>query len=479
MSQRNLKHQTKSGLYWTFLNQFANYGMQFVIGIIMARMLSPSDYGITALPVVFISIAGAFVDSGFANALVRKPDLTEKDLSTSFYYSMIVGSVCYLLLFVGAPWISAFYNTPVLEQLLRVTAISFLWAPLATPQRVILSRRLDFKTPTKISIITRLLGGICGVLLAYVGYGLWALVISDLVAGFIAVLMNWYVVRWIPKAPWSKDSFIYLWGFGNKLMLSGLIDTAYKNVTPIFIGKYYSAADLGVYNRALGYANMPSQNFTFAIRSVTFPVLSKMQNDDETLARNYRRMLRAVCFVVFPMMIVLASLAYPLVVVILTEKWVACVPILQILCFAQMWYPVDAINLNLLQVKGRSDLFLRLEVIKKIIGFSIIMISLPFGIIYFCYGCVVYSVLEIMIDSYYTGKLINYGFLKQIGDLLPSLSLSLIVFGVLFWGAKLMPFLPLQIILGFVIAMIIYVGISVLFNFPEIEDVRYMLNRKK
>ena len=453
--------------------------MQFIVGVVMARMLSPSDYGITALPAVFMSIAGTFVDSGFANALVRKPELTEQDLSTSFYYSMFVGVACYLFLFVCSPWIAIFYNTPVLEQLMRVTAISFLWAPLATPQRVILSRRLDFKTPTKISIVTRIMGGITGIVLAYIGYGLWALVISNLVTGFVTVLLNWYAVKWIPKVFWSGESFRYLWGFGNKLMISSLIDTTYKNITPIFIGKYYTTADLGVYNRALSYANLPSQNFTSAIRGVTFPVLSKIQNDNEVLARDYRRMLRAVCFVVFPMMMVLAGLSYPLVVIMLTNKWVACVPMLQILCFAQMWYPIDAINLNLLQVKGRSDLFLRLEVIKKVVGFSIMMLTLPLSVIHFCYGCIAYSLLEIWIDSYYTGKLINHGFLKQMRDLFPTLLLSLLIFVILILVTKILESLMLQIIVGLVSATIIYIGLSLIFKFSELEDVKYMLNRKK
>lgn len=407
MAQNNLKKQTKRGIYWTFLNQFSNYGMQFVIGIVMARLLSPQDYGITALPAVFIALATVFVDSGFGNALIRKPQLTEEDLSTAFYYSLIVGVVCYVILFALSPWIAAFYNTPILKDLLRVTAITFLWSPLGTPQRIILNRNLNFKTPTKINIVTRLGAGVLGIVFAYCGYGVWALVISSLFSSISSVILNWWVIKWLPKKGWSKDSFKYLWGYGNKLLASSLLDTAYKNATPVFIGKFYTPTDLGVYNRALGYANLPSQNVTQTIRSVTFPVLSKMQDNDEKLAQNYRRMLKTLCFIVFPMMMILAGLARPLVLVMLTAKWEACIIYLQILCFSQMWYPVDAINLNLLQVKGRSDLFLRLEIIKKIIGFSIMAVSLCFGILAFCYGCIVYSLFEIVTDTYYTGKIIS------------------------------------------------------------------------
>lgn len=477
MADENLKKQTKTGIYWTFLNQFSNYGMQFIIGVVMARLLSPQDYGVTALPAVFIALATVFVDSGFGNALIRKPQLTEEDLSTAFYYSLIVGVVCYVVLFGLSPWIAEFYNTPILKDLMRVTAITFLWSPLGTPQRIILTRRLDFKTPTKISIVTRLGAGVLGIVFAYCGYGVWALVVSSLFSSISSVILNWWVVKWLPKKGWSKDSFKYLWGYGNKLLASSLLDTAYKNATPVFIGKFYTPTDLGVYNRALGYANLPSQNVTQTIRSVTFPVLSKMQDDDEKLAQNYRRMLKTLCFIVFPMMMILAGLARPLVLVMLTSKWEACIIYLQILCFSQMWYPIDAINLNLLQVKGRSDLFLRLEIIKKIIGFFIMAVSLYFGVLTFCYGCIIYSIFEIVIDTYYSGKIINVGLLKQLHDLLPTICLSFLLFCILLIIVKVVGNYYLQLFVGMVVALIVYLGCAFYFRFEELGDVKFMLKK--
>ena len=298
----NLKQQTKKGLYWKFAEQFANYGMNFIIGIVMARLLSPSDYGITALPAVFIAVAGVFANAGFSTAMIRKPNLTEHDLSTAFYYSTIVGIICYLLLFFASPWIADFYNTPVLEPLMRVTALSFIYGPLGTPQNIILQRRLDFKTPAKISVVCRIISGVIGIAMAFYGYGVWALTISYMFAGIVGLCINVYVVRWFPKTGWSRESFKYLWGFGNKLMGSQLLDTLYNNITPVFIGKYYSPADLGVYNRAEGYAALPSKNIHGVISSVTYPVLSKMQDDEERLANNYRRILKATAFVIFPIM---------------------------------------------------------------------------------------------------------------------------------------------------------------------------------
>lgn len=474
----NLKQQTKKGLYWSFFNQFANYGMQFCVGIVMARLLSPSDYGITALPAVFMAVAYIIQNGGLSGALIRKTDLSEKDLSTAFYYSISVGIVLYVVMFFSATWIADFYNTPVLVPLIRVTALGFLWGPLGTPQNVILNRKLDFKTPTKISIISRIVSAIVGISTAFIGYGLWALVISGLLSSFLSLLMNWYVVRWIPKTGWSKDSFKYLWDYGNKMMASSLLDTLYNNIAPVFIGKFYSPAELGVYNRAQGYAMMPSQNVTGVIQGVTFPVLSKMQNDDEALAHNYRRMLKATAFIIFPIMMMLSALAHPLVIILVTAKWESCVILLQIICFSFMWYPVHAINLNLLQVKGRSDLFLRLEIIKKIVGVSILAITLPHGLIVFCCGSVVSSLIALVINTYYTGNLINVGYFKQMRDLLPIVLLGLVMFAMIHLSNYLISNMLLQIICGGILGAIVYIGGAILFKFSELDDVKYMLKRK-
>lgn len=473
-----LKQQTKKGLYWSFFNQFSNYGMQFCIGIVMARLLTPSDYGITALPGVFMAIAGIFQDSGMSGALVRKEKVEEKDYSTLFIYSIAMGIFMYAILFTASPWIAKFFNTPILTSLIRVTALGFLWGPVSTVQYVILSRKLDFKTPTKISITTKLFSGIVGILLAYIGYGLWALVISGVLSSFLGLIIVAYVVKWYPKTGWSKDSFKYLWNYGNKMLASSLLDTAYNNITPVFVGKYYSPADLGVYNRARGYAAMPSQQVTGVIQNVTFPVLSKMQNDNESLARNYRRMLRTTAFIVFPLMLMLAALARPLVITLITAKWEACIILLQIICFSMMWYPIHSINLNLLMVKGRSDLFLRLEIIKKIIGLSILAITLPQGLIIFCCGNILSSIISLIINTYYTGKLIDIVFFKQMRDLMPIAVLGLVMFGIILLANHFIINLYIQIIIGGIIGAIVYLGGAILFRFEELNDVKYMLKRK-
>ena len=479
MSQDNLKYQTKKGLYWKFAEQFSNYGIQFIVGIFMARMLSPEDYGLTALPAVFMAISGIFVSGGFGTALVRKPELTEKDLSTAFYYSMGVGIICYVLLFIASPWIADFYNAPVLVPLMRVTALSFLYSPLGTGQGVILQRRLDFKTPTKVSVICRVLSGVIGIVMAYTGYGVWALVISGFISGIIGQVITFWVVRWYPKAGWSKESFKYLWDFGNKMMGSYLLGTIYENIAPVIIGKYFSPAQLGVYNRAQGYAKMPSQNVTGTLQSVTFPVLSQIQDDDERLARSYRKMLRVSAFIVFPLMMMLAALARPLVLALITAKWEACIVLLQIMCLSMMWYPIHAINLNLLEVKGRSDLFFRLEIIKRGVGLLLLICTLPLGLEAFCWGGVAGSMIALFINTYYTGKIIHVGYLRQMRDLAHILLLSFLMYGVIWLVLSFMSNLWAQIFVGAICGVVFYLGCSYLFKFSELQEVKYLLSRKK
>lgn len=478
MAEQSLKQQTKKGLYWKFAEQFANYGMQFIIGIVMARLLSPSDYGITALPAVFLAVAGIFAGAGFGTAMVRKPELKEEDLSTAFYYSTGVGIIAYILLFFASPWIADFYNTPVLKPLIRVTALGFLYGPLGTPQGIILQRRLDFKTPAKISVVCKIVSGIVGIVMAFYGFGVWSLTISSMLAGIVGLCINCYVVRWYPKTGWSKESFHYLWGYGNKLMASWLLGILYENIVPVFVGKFYSTAQLGVYNRALSYANLPSKNATGVLQSVTFPVLSKIQNDIDELGQKYRKMIRVSAFVIFPIMLLLAALARPLIIVMITAKWEPCIILLQIMCFSAMWYPVHALNLNLLQVTGRSDLFFRLEVIKKAFGLIILAITLPLGLVAICWGGIVSSMISLFINTYYTGKLIKVGYRKQMKDLLPILGMSLVMYLCVSALCYFIPSMYIQIIGGGILGIILYIAFAVILKRDEISEVKYLLKLK-
>lgn len=428
----SLKLQTLRGIWWSTIERFAVQTVSFILGLIIARLLSPSDYGVIAMLAVFIAISQTFVDSGFSTALVRKIDRSESDNSTVFYFNIVVGLAVYVVMFFAAPFIAEFYQTPLLTPVTRVVSVTLIFSSFCVVQQALLTAKMDFKSQAKISLLSAIISGGVGIALAYYGYGVWALVVQTVVASLLRMVLLWVFSRWRPRAPFSKSSFRELFSFGSKLLASGLLDTLYNNAYTIVIGKLFSAASLGLYSRANQFAQFPSSNITGIIQRVTFPVLSSIQNEDERLRINYRKLIRMSGFIIFPLMIGLAAVANPLIEILLTEKWVGAVIYLQIICFAMMWFPIHAINLNLLQVKGRSDLFLRVEIIKKIIGISILCITIPMGLLAMCYGRVVSSLLALIINTYYTGKLINVGFVIQMCDLLPSLIKSLIM-GLLVW----------------------------------------------
>lgn len=478
MPQENLKYKTKKGLFWKLTEQFSTQGIQFIIGIAMARMLSPTDYGITALPAVFLALAGVFIGPGFGEALIRKPDLKEEDLSTAFYYSFCVGFFFYIILFFSAPLIADFYDTPILTPLTRITALSFIYGAIGTPQSVLLNRKIDFKTPAKISVVCQLIAGVIGIIMAYIGYGVWALVISSLVSGIVGQLTLLFAVRWYPKTRWSWDSFKYLWGYGNKMILASLLDTGYNNITPVIVGKYFSPAMLGEYNRAKSYANLPSLNVFAVIRQVSFPVLAKIQDEEPRLIATYRQMIKMSVFVIFPLMMLLSALARPLVIILVTEKWEGCIILLQLICFSMMWLPVHALNLNILRVKARADLFLKLEIAKKVLGLTVMCCFLPFGLEAFCAAGIGSSIVGVFINSWYTGKMYDFGFGKQIKDILPIFLLSFAMFVCVTLTEKMIDDMFLQLIVGTIVGILTYLGGAMILKFKELQEIKYLLNFK-
>lgn len=474
----SLKKKTVKGVAWTSLDQIANLGIGFIAGVILARILSPSDYGLLAMIAVFNAIAFAFLDSGFGNALIRKPDLTENDNCTAFYFNIVAGLVMFGVIWLISPFVADFYEKPILSQLLRVEGVLIIISSFKIVQNTQLSRALNFKAKTIINVSSQVIAGIIAIVAAYNGLGVWSLVIQHMVSGIISLVLLWIVSPWRPRGRWSKISFGYLWGYGSKLLASGLLDTVYRNIYPIIIGKLYSAADLGQYTRANGYAQLPSQGLTGVLQQVSFPVLSQIQNDDDRLASSYRRMLRFTAFLVFPIMLGMAALARPLVVTLVTDKWAQCVPYLQVICFASMWYPIHAINLNLLQVKGRSDLFLRLEIIKKAIITIAIFICVPFGIMGICVGAVCTSIICLAINTYYTGKLINVGFVKQMRDLAPTLLLSFVVGVVIYFSIMCVDDNLIKLIIGISEGLLLYILFAKLFNLPEFKEAMNILHKR-
>lgn len=474
----SLKKKTVKGVAWTSLNQVVSLGFGFVISVILARLLSPSDYGLLAMIGVFNAIAFAFMDSGFGNALIRKPDLTEDDNTTAFTFNIVVAVVMVGIIWLIAPWVAKFYDKPILTSLLRVEGFLLIVSSFKIVQNTQLSRALNFKATMIVNVTSQVIAGVVAILAAYRGFGVWSLVIQHFVSSITGLVLLWIISPWRPHGKWNNNSFGYLWGYGSKLLASGLLNTVYRNIYPIVIGKFYSAADLGQYTRASGYAAIPSQGLTSVLQQVTFPVLSQIQDDTERLASSYRRMLRFTVFLVFPIMIGMAALAYPLVVSLVTDKWAQCVPYLQVICFASMWYPVHAINLNLLQVKGRSDLFLRLEIIKKAIATVAIFISVPFGVMGICIGAVCTSIICLAINTYYTGKLIHVGFIRQMMDMTPTLLASLAMGAIVYFVVIPFDNNIVKVMIGIPLGMIIYLSIARVFRMPELQEALDIIHRR-
>ena len=472
MSTESLKQKTTKGLFWSSVERFSNQGMSFLFSVILARMLDPSDFGIIAMITIFFAVAQSFVDSGFSNALVRKTDRREEDLSTCFYFNIGVGIMAYIVLFLIAPLVACFYKQPILSPIIRITGLGVVLNSLCVVQQALFTIKIDFKSQAKVTLSATIISGIVGVVLAYQGYGVWALVWQGVVLSLVRMGLLWLMSKWRPTTGFSKSSFNYLFGYGSKLLASGLLDTIYNNIYPIVIGKFYTPAQLGNYSRALSFAQLPSSNITSILQRVTFPVLSTIQDDIPRLQANYRRLLKLSAFIVFPLMMGLAAVAFPMIRIVLTPKWEGCSLYLQIICFALMWYPIHAINLNLLQVKGRSDLFLRLEIIKKIVGVCIMCITIPLGITAMCIGMVASSLISLFINTYYTGKLINIGCLKQMRDLTPIFINSLIMGGIVYFSIQISDNDILQLSLSIIVGVLSYIGGASMITRSELKEFR-------
>lgn len=412
----SIKQETITSVKWTSLEKFALQGMQFFIGLIMARLLTPSAYGTVAMLSIFMAVSGTFVDSGFSNALTRKLDRTEVDFSTIFYFNVFVACFFYIILFLIAPWVATFFNSPILCDILRIQAISLIINSFIQIQITKLVIELNFKALAIRAVLSAFISGIVGILLAFYGFGVWALVFQSLISAIVNALFIIIYCHWKPLLVFSKKSFLELGSYGSKLLASSLLHTIYTQLTTIIIGKFFSSNDLGYYNRGTQFAALPMTTFNSIIGRVTFPILVKLQNDDNRLIEVYRKYICIASLVIFFGCTMIAALAKPIIIILLTKKWAESIIYLQIYAFAIMFTHINDINLKLLQVKGRSDLFLKLEIIKKTISIAMLFAAIPFGIIGICVSKLIYCQIAIIINTYNTGKLFGLGYIKQVKD---------------------------------------------------------------
>jgi teichuronic acid exporter len=423
-----LKQKALKGILWSSTERFSAQSVQFILGILLARLLIPSDYGLIGMLAIFLAISQTFIDSGFGSALIQKKGRDNLDYSTTFYFNLVVALLCYGLLFFLAPLIAKFYNQPLLRSLTRITGLTIIINALAVVQRTKFTANIDFKTQTITSLSAISVSGVLGIAMAYQGFGVWALVAQNLTKSCINTLLLWIISKWVPVYGFSFNRFKRLFTFGSKLLAAGLLDTTFRNIYLIVIGKFFSVQNLGYYTRAQQFKDFSSTNITEIIQRVTFPVLSEVQDDEKRLKEGYRKIIKLSCLVIFPVMMGLAALSEPLIRIILTEKWIGSAWMLKLLCFAGMWYPIHALNLNILNVKGRSDLFLKLSIIKKTIVSVVLVTSLPFGIKGLIIGQIVSSWLALFINCYYSRCLIEYTFLQQFKDIFAILIFSFVLF---------------------------------------------------
>ncbi|MDW3133494.1 lipopolysaccharide biosynthesis protein [Vibrio sp. 1288] len=420
----NLKQKVTTGLKWSAIERLTTQLVQLLVMLILARLLGPSAFGLIGMLAVFIAISQVFVDSGMSSALIRKLDRTEHDFATAFYFNIAVSLLCYALLYACAPMIATFYEQPELNSLMRWIGFVVIINAFTVIPKAKLTIEMDFKTQAKASVLSVLISSVVGLLMAYHGYGVWSLVAQTLTFAFAnAVLIN-LIYRWRPTLGPSLKSFNELFGFGSKLLVSGLIDSIYQNIYQLIIGKQFNAVDVGHFTQANQLAKVPAQTFTAIIQRVTYPMLSEMQEHPEKLNAAYLLTLRLAAAIIFPLLMGLAILADILLPMILGEVWEPAAILVSILAFGLILYPIHAINLNYLKVKGRSDLFLKLEIIKKVITTSILFITVPLGVTAICIGVVVQSHISLLINTYYNGKLGKLTLISQLRGLLPIWLLS-------------------------------------------------------
>lgn len=482
MAEEPLKQKTLKGVGWSFIDNIAGSGITFLVGLALARLLTPDEFGIIGMITIFIAISNSIVDSGFSNALIRKLDASDKDYNTVFIFNLAISTLLYSALYLSAPLISQFFNEPQLINVTRVIGLVLICNALGIVQHTLLIKSVDFKTQARVSIISSVGSGIIGIGMAFFGFGVWSLVAQQLSRQLFNSLFLWLFNKWRPSLIFSGNSFRELFGFGSKLMLSGLIDTVYKNIYYLIIGKFYSAAQLGFYTRADQFKTIFSSNLTNVVQRVSFPVLSSIQNEPERLREAYRKVIRTTMLVTFACMLGMAAIARSMILILIGEKWLPAVIYLQIMCFSGMLYPLHAINLNMLKVKGRSDLFLKLEIYKKLLAVIPITLGILYGIEYLLLGSVFNSFVSFFLNSLYSGALINYPSKQQLKDIFPVFTISLITAGImwsfsfLLWNNWII--LALQLCVGITVAWFMYERIR-LTEYLELKSIVISLVKKK
>lgn len=452
MSEQSIRSKTLKGVGWSAADAILGQGITFIVGLVLARLLSPSEYGLIGIVMIFVNVLGSIVDSGFSTALIRKQDANDDDYNTMFYTNLCVSLVLYGILVLSSPFIASFFGRDELTALVPVMGLIIIINSLSLVQYTILTKRIDFKTKTKVSLISSVLSGVLGILAAYMGMGVWALVVQKLLQQLLYTILLWIYNHWWPKLKFSRASFRYMWGFGWKILLSGLLNNIWNQLYQVVVGKFYNPATLGQYSRANEYASIFSSNLTLIVQRVSYPALSEIQDNEERMVAAYRKVIKVTMFVTSISIISLGAVSEPLIVTLIGEKWLEAASYLPLICMSMSLYPLHAINLNMLQVQGRSDIFLYLEIIKKIYAIGPICLGIFVSIKAMLWGTIITGIISFFLNTYYTGKKLHYTSFMQLKDIAGSyiiaLLIALCVFPLKYLPLSSFAILPIQLFVG-------------------------------
>lgn len=464
MAENSFKHNAIQGFKWTLLERLSLQVIQFGIGIVVARYVLPAEYGIIGMLAIFMALGQAIQDSGFGIALIRKKEKTDADYSTAFFFNIIVGSIVYFIFYITAPLIADFYNTPELILITRVYMLTLLMNSLTIVQLAKMTSEYNFKLQFIINTVSILISGICGIIMAIEGLGVWTLVWQAIILNLLKTILIWLTAHWFPYIIFSKESFKYLFGFGSNMLLISFVDIIYNNIYTVFIGKFYTKDDLGYYTRANNYVSIP-QNITSQIVSkVVLPVLAPYQDDNEKLLLVYEKIYKSIIFVVYPLLMLLLILSRPIILITIGKQWEDCVPYMQILSVCAMLMPLTYINVNLIMIKGLSGILLKIDIYKKLIGFVVAALIMKLGMIWICWGAAIYALAAFIINSYQTNKIIGLGLFKQIRLILPIIGRTVLMGIIVFCIINLIESSWIQIMVGGLAGSLVYLLSALLFK---------------
>lgn len=467
-----LKQKTINGMVWSVSERISLQVMHMLVSIILARLLGPSEFGLLGMLAIFTSIAQSVLDSGFGSALIQKKDATQTDSSSIFYFNLLIGIFLASIFFFSAPLIADFYQQPILKPITRVLSLNMIINAFSLVQLSILRKKMEFKNHFIVSMIAVLFSGVAGIIAAYNGLGVWSLVIQTLSHSLAQASALWILSKWRPIGHFSFESLKTMFSFGSRLLVAGIIETVFKNLYQTFIGKVYSPSDVGYYSRASTMESAASVATSMALGTVVFAAFSPYQDDDTTLRKVHSKTIKMSMFVLMPVMIGLIAIAEPLFLFLLTEKWADSIPYFQLLCVIGLLFPIVVQNYNLLRIKGRTDLHLRLEIFKYVITVIAIALTYKHGIIALIYGQITVAVISHFVVSYFVGRLVDYTLFDQLKALFPQGIISLIMGGSIYFVGNLLNtdsnllIFSTQIVLG----VVIYFLLNRLIKAPELEE---------